>query len=388
MKVIVAHNRYRQGQPSGENVVVDAEIGQLRAAGVEVVPFLRSSDEIGAMSTVQKALLPAAPIYAGAAQRELRALLRMHRPDLLHLHNPYPLLSPWVIRTAHAAGVPVVHTVHNYRQVCASGVYYRDGHPCTDCLGRRVGVPAVVHACYRGSRAQSAVMATTLALHRPTWHAVDRHVALTDEIAAHLRGYGIAEERIVVKPNAVDDPWLGEPPPLGDGFIYIGRLVPEKGVPLLLEAWARHPVGALGMLRIVGDGPLRAIAEAAAAERADVLFLGSQPPSGVRAALRDSAVLVVPSLWRDVLPTVIIEALAGGRPVLGTDRGGIPYAIGPAGWSVPATADALAQALGAARAGAAGLSAAARARYVQQFHPDVVTGQLIATYAGVLASPV
>lgn len=385
MKVVVAHNRYRQGQPSGENIVVDAEIGQLRAAGVEVVPFLRSSDEIATMSTVQKALLPTAPIYAGAAQRELRELLRVHRPDVLHLHNPYPLLSPWVIRTAHSAGVPVVHTVHNYRQVCASGVYFRDGHPCTDCRGRLVGVPAVVHACYRGSRAQSAVMATALALHRPTWHTVDRYLALTDEIADHLRGYGIAADRIVVKPNAVDDPWSSEPPPLGDGFVAIGRLAPEKGLPLLLEAWSRHPVGTLGVLRIVGDGPLRAVAETAAAQRSDVVFLGAQPPSGVRAALRDSSVLVVPSLWRDVLPTVIIEGLAGGRPVLGTDRGGIPYAIGAAGWTVPATADALAAALAPARAGAAGLTAAARARYVEHFHPEVVTRQLIAAYAEVLA---
>jgi glycosyltransferase involved in cell wall biosynthesis len=384
MKVIVAHNRYRQGQPSGENVVVDAEIGQLRAAGVEVVPFLRSSDEIATMSTVQKARLAVAPIYARAAQRELRDLLRVHRPDVLHLHNPYPLLSPWVIRTAHTAGVPVVHTVHNFRQVCASGVYFRDGHPCTDCLGRRVGVPAVVHACYRGSRAQSAVMATALALHRPTWHAVDRYLALTDEIAAHLRGYGIAADHIVVKPNAVDDPWAGEPPALGDGFLYVGRLVPEKGLSLLLEAWSRHPVGELATLRIVGEGPLRAVAEAAAAQRPDVAFLGAQPPAGVRAAVRDSSVLVVPSLWRDVLPTVIIEALAGGRPVLGTDRGGIPYAIGTAGWVVPATADALAAALGPARTAAAGLHAVARARYAEHFHPSVVTRQLIATYAGVL----
>ncbi|MGE5830414.1 MAG: glycosyltransferase [Micromonosporaceae bacterium] len=387
MKVIVAHNRYRQGQPSGENIIVDAEINQLRAAGVEVVPLLRSSDEIATMSTVQKALLPVAPIYRGAAQRELRELLRVHRPDLLHLHNPYPLLSPWVIRTAHAARVPVVHTVHNYRQVCASGVYFRDGHPCTDCLGRRVGVPAVVHACYRGSRAQSAVMATTLALHRPTWHTVDRYLALTDEIAGHLREYGVAEERIVVKPNAIDDPWPGEPPPVGDGFLYLGRLVPEKGLPLLLEAWARHPVGSLGVLRIVGDGPLRTVAEAAARQRPDVRFLGRQPPDGVRAALRDSSVLVVPSLWRDVLPTVIIEALAAGRPVLGTDRGGIPYAIGAAGWTVPATVDALADALGPARAGAAGLAGAARARYTERFHPAVVTGQLIAVYRDVTGSP-
>ena len=103
MKVLVAHNRYSSAQPSGENTIVDLEIEQLRAAGVAVVAFLRSSDEISHLPLARRALLPVSPVYAGHAQRELRALLREHRPDVVHLHNPYPLLSPWVVRTAHAA---------------------------------------------------------------------------------------------------------------------------------------------------------------------------------------------------------------------------------------------------------------------------------------------
>ncbi len=162
MKIVVAHNRYSSAQPSGENIIVDAEIAQLRAAGVEVLPFLRSSDEIGELPASQKLLLPLGPIYAGRAQRELTALIRGHRPDVLHLHNPYPLISPWIVRTAHAHGLPVVQTVHNYRQVCVNGVYFRDGHICQDCKGRALPLPAVRHACYRGSTAQSLVMATAL----------------------------------------------------------------------------------------------------------------------------------------------------------------------------------------------------------------------------------
>src|SRR5262245_27064718 len=136
MKVVVAHNRYSSAQPSGENTVVDAEIAQLAAAGVEVVPFLRSSDEIGSLPTVQKALLTVWPVVSPRAVKDLTALIHAEKPDILHLHNPYPLLSPWVIRTAHAHGLPVVQTVHNYRQVCAPGLYFRDGHICYDCRGR------------------------------------------------------------------------------------------------------------------------------------------------------------------------------------------------------------------------------------------------------------
>lgn len=416
----MAHNRYREAQPSGENTIVDAEIGQLTAAGVEVLPFLRSSDEIPAMSRAAKALLPISPIWAPKAQHDLDRLLVEHRPDVLHLHNPYPLLSPWVVRTAHKRGVPVMQTVHNYRQVCSSGLYFRDGMICQDCRGRMLGVPAIVHRCYRNSRAQSALMATTLAVHRPTWRSVDRFIALTSAVADHLRDYGIPDERIVVKPNAVPDP--GIPAPLGDGFLYLARLTPEKGLDLLLEAWRRHPVGALGPLRIAGDGELRPHVEAAAAERADVRYLGQLDRAGVRAALAASAVVLATSTWHDVLPTVIIEALASGRPVLGTALGGIPYLVGAdtprepagtgpaevasapaagsdrpavpegiqagdAGWVVAPEPAALAAALPVALVGAPALAAAARARYERVFHPDVVTKRLIDIYADVAATP-
>jgi glycosyltransferase involved in cell wall biosynthesis len=391
MKVVIAHNRYSSAQPSGENVVVDAEISQLSAAGIEVVPFLRSSDEIEHMSPVGRAMLPVMPIWAPSVQRELRELLATVRPDVFHLHNPYPLLSPWVVRTAHDAGVPVVQTIHNYRHVCAAATFLRDGHVCHDCVGKRFPAPAVRYACYRRSRAQSAVMATTLAVHRGTWHSVDRFIALTEGIAGYLCDFGIAPDRITVKPNAVPDPGEPTPPVVGSGAVFVGRLGPEKGLDLLLTAWQRHPVGSLGTLRIVGDGPLRDVASAAAASRFDVEYIGGTDNAGAQAAMRSAALVIVPSTWEDVLPTVIIEALANGRPVLGTAVGGIPYLVGagtdaPAGWAVPPTVDALAAALPTALADAPVRSAAARARYLAAFSPPVVLETLIAVYHGVTST--
>ncbi|MEV0899607.1 glycosyltransferase family 4 protein [Actinoplanes sp. NPDC049802] len=383
MKVVVAHNRYREAIPSGENVIVDTEIGQLRAAGVEVVPFQRSSDSIDSLSAARKALLPISPVYGAEAQRDLAALLTAERPDALHLHNPYPLLSPWVIRTAHAHGVPVVQTVHNYRQVCSSGLYFRDGHNCRDCRGKLLGWPAVKNRCYRGSAAQSAIMATTLAVHRPTWRSVDRYIALTDKIAAHLADYGIPDDRIVIKPNGLPDP--GAPAPLGEGFLYGARLSPEKGLGLLLDAWRRHPDGSLGTLRIAGDGELRPLAEQADRERSDVTYLGPLDRAGMAAARQASAVVIAVPTWEDVLPTVILEAMSTGRAVLGTAVGGIPYMIGSgpeaAGWLADPDPVALAAALPLARAGAPAAAVAARARYQHHFHPDVLTPRLISIYA-------
>ncbi|WP_067509966.1 glycosyltransferase family 4 protein [Actinoplanes sp. TFC3] len=378
MKVVVAHNRYREAIPSGENVIVDTEIAQLTAAGVEVVPFQRASDSIGDLPLTEKALLPLSPIFGRAAQKDLADVLRRERPDVVHLHNPYPLLSPWVVRTAQAHGVPVVQTVHNYRQVCSSGLYFRDGHNCQDCRGKLLGWPAIQHKCYRGSAAQSALMATTLAVHRPTWKSVDRYIALTDRIAAHLGDYGIPGERIVIKPNGLPDP--GEPAPLGDGFLYAARLSPEKGLALLVDAWCRHPEFALGHLRIAGDGELRPLAEQLAAERADVTYLGIIDQAAMAVERRAASVVVAVPTWNDVLPTVILEAMAAGRPVLGTAVGGIPYLLGDVGWAVAPQAAALAEALPVARAEAARFAPLARQRYLSEFHPDVLTRRLIEIY--------
>jgi glycosyltransferase involved in cell wall biosynthesis len=131
---------------------------------------------------------------------------------------------------------------------------------------------------------------------------------------------------------------------------------------------------------VVGDGPLRALVEQTAAGRRDLVFTGPVDRAGVRAALRESAVIVVPSVWHDVLPTVVLEALASGRPVLGTDLGGIPSLVGPAGWIVPPSVDALAAALPRARREAAALARLARSRYESTYHPDVVLAQLLAVY--------
>ena len=387
MKVVVAHNRYVSSRPSGENAVVDSDIANLTAAGVEVVEFLRSSDDIASMPLAQRVTLPVSPLYAARAQRELAALLDRERPDVLHLHNPYPLLSPWVVRTAHAHGVPVVHTVHNYRQSCVNGLHFRDGAPCHDCVGRRLPTPAVRHGCYRGSRAQSTVMATALTMHRGTWRTVDRFLALTPAMAAYVRSLGIPDDRIVVRPNSVPDP--GPSTADGDGFLVVGRLSAEKGIALMLDAWSRHPEGSLGPLRIAGDGPLTDLVAARAATRSDIEYLGRLDAADVVRAMRRAAVVAVPSVWDEVCPMVALEAMANGRPVLGTRRGGLPWLIGAtdgladdAGWLVEPDVDALSAALPAARTGAAALSGSARRHYEHRFSPAVATATLISTYRG------
>ncbi|WP_037766949.1 glycosyltransferase, partial [Streptomyces sp. FXJ7.023] len=151
MHVLVVHNRYASAQPSGENKVVDQEVALLREAGHRVGVFERRSDEIGSRSLIGKAAIPLTVPWNPAVRTELAARLRAERPDVVHVHNVFPLLSPAVLAACADAGVPVVATLHNYTQVCPPGTLQRDGRPCTECVGA-APLPAVRHGCYRGSR--------------------------------------------------------------------------------------------------------------------------------------------------------------------------------------------------------------------------------------------
>ena len=144
MRVLIGHNLYRSAAPSGENAAVADEIELLRSAGVAVDALLPSSDDIPTLRPGDRLGVAIGPVANPRGLRDLTAAIRRFQPDVLHLHNVYPQLSPWAVRRAHALGVPVVQTVHNYRHSCVSGFRFRDGRPCDSCVGRLLPVPAVV----------------------------------------------------------------------------------------------------------------------------------------------------------------------------------------------------------------------------------------------------
>jgi glycosyltransferase involved in cell wall biosynthesis len=357
MRVLVAHNRYVSAVPSGENAVVDEEIAALRAAGVDVVTHLRSSDEITRMSPG----LAVRPLYSRADARAVAA--KLAGVDVLHLHNPYPLLSPWVVRVAKKAGVPVVQTVHNYRHGCVAGSHYRDHHVCEDCLPARTRWPGVAHACYRGSRAQSAVITAAELLHTGTWRSVDRYLALTPFAKGKLVEAGLPADRIVVRPNSTPDP--GEPAPPGEGLLFVGRLDEEKGARALYDAW-RPGIA----LTVIGSGRYE--------PPPGIRYLGPQPPDVVAGEMRRAAAIVVPSVVYEGFPRVVVEAFAHGRPVVATDVGPLPDLVTPErGWVTPVSL--LGETLAGVRPDAA-RGAAARAYYLAELTPELAMTRLLDVY--------
>jgi glycosyltransferase involved in cell wall biosynthesis len=386
MKVLVAHNRYRSDQPSGENTVVDAEIDVLRRAGLEVVAFLRSSDEIASMGALSRLDVAMGPVRSRSGVAEFRQLLEEHHPDVVHVHNVYPLLSPWIIREAKAHGVPVVMTIHNFRLDCVAGTYLRDGQICTDCAGHSVALPALRHGCYRGSRLQSVPMVMGRSIHRSTWMHVDRFLVFSPFHRAFMERLGVAQDRIVVRPTSTPDP--GDVAPLGTDIVFVGRLSEQKGIRVLLDAWRLSQASQSRRLHIVGDGELRPLVEKSARGDESIVVHGSLTSGDTAAVLRAGGPVVIPSLgFEGGLTLVFTEALSHGRPVIASDIGGLGSAVDDEiGWRVLAHEPAVLAATfdGLTHDDLVVRGAAARQRYVDTYSPAVTTPILLTTYQQLL----
>jgi glycosyltransferase involved in cell wall biosynthesis len=311
MRVGIFHNRYFER--GGEDVVADAEAALLAKAGHEVHRLTADNREALTRSPLAPVRTAFTAHWNPETPRQVDAFLDAHPVDVAHVHNFFPVLSPALHWSLARRGVPVVQTLHNYRLLCANGLFLRDGKPCEDCVTRGPW-NALRHGCYRGSRAQTAVWARATAHHRRrgTWEdAVSLFTTPSEFARGKLLRAGLDPERVVTKPNPVADP--GPPTPPGEGAVYVGRLSHEKGVDLLLEAW-RAQAGA--PLTIVGAGPEEARLRTLADGISGVRFLGAQDHGRALAAIAAAAFVVLPSRCYEVFPTAAVEAQACGRALV------------------------------------------------------------------------
>jgi glycosyltransferase involved in cell wall biosynthesis len=335
MRILQIHAPYRHG--GGEDSVVRDEASLLRAAGHEVAVHHVPNPRGNAKTLTALALAPWNP----AAASEVRRVVKRFRPDVAHIHNTWFRLSPSVPPAVHELGVPVVMTLHNYRLLCINGLLLRDGKVCEDCVGTHPW-RGVWHRCYRGSGPLSVLAASTIALSRTrhSWdHAIDRFIAPSAFTAAKIAAGGVATEKITVKPHGVEDPGKRlESASRSSTVLFVGRLSPEKGLPVLLDAWERVLPTSLQLV-VVGDGPQRELLQGR--HTAGVRFLGWREREEVRRLMLTARALVFPSIWYESFALTVVEALAAGLPVLAAGLGAageIVRTVGP-DWLVP-SADA------------------------------------------------
>lgn len=304
MRIALVHSFYVSSSPSGENDVVLAQADALRGAGHEVAVISRSSDDLG----------PGLAATAGVAVRVATgrgaspiAELAAFRPDVVHVHNLFP---NWGRSWVDEWDGPIVATLHNFRHSCAAGTFYRDGARCTSCLDHG-SVASALHRCYRGSLA--ATLPLTVATRggaraNALLRRADAVIALSDRSAALHEASGVDPAKLTVLPNFV----AGDAPRDAErsGWLYVGRLAPEKGVLELASAW---PDGA--SLTLLGAGPLEP--ELRAVTGPDVRLGGLVPPDQVQPAMARARGVVFPSRWAEgAVPVVYLQALAAGTPVI------------------------------------------------------------------------
>lgn len=392
MHVLVVHNRYASAQPSGENKVVDQEVALLREAGHRVEVFERRSDDIAAMSLLAKVAVPLRVPWNPAVRAELAARLRTERPDVVHVHNVFPLLSPAVLAACADAGVPAVATLHNYTQICPPGTLQRGGRPCTECVGS-TPLPAVRHGCYRGSRLATVPLAVGLSVNRRRWWSgVERFLCISAAQREVLVRAGMPAERLAVKHNFVPDPGAGRAG-AGEHVLYLGRLAEAKGVRLLMAAWDEiAAAGGVGVpLVVAGTGPLEREVTAWAAGRDDVRYVGLYDSAQCRRAIARSVAVVAPSTWLEAFGLVVVEAMAAGVPTVAAGHGAFVELVedGVAGLlHRPGESASLASRIRRITSDPdrnREMGQAARRRYEQDFSPAVGLKRLVEEYRTAIA---
>lgn len=374
MRVLMVHAAYQQR--GGEDSVVDTEVTLLRDHGHEVQLYLRHNDEAtsaGRISVASQAL------WSRRSEADVGRLVETFKPDVVHVHNTWPMVSPSVYWPAFKAGVPVVQTLHNFRLMCPQAMFLREGKICEDCLGT-LPWRGVLRGCYRKSRVQTALLASTVQLHRAVGsyeRAVTLFVALSAFSKSKFVQGGLDADRIVIKPNFVED--------TGDGMLdqrtgglFVGRLSDEKGISVLLDAlrMGQAPV------TVIGDGDWGQQTRQQLGDHA----LGFRPVAEILSRMKSAAYLVLPSLCGENFPRTIAEAYSCGLPVIASRLGamaelvddgktGLLFEVG----NVRDLADKLAWAEAHPQE-MLRMGRAARQRYLERYTPDRNHDELMAIY--------
>lgn len=313
MKILIVHNSYRLA--GGEDSVVASETELLRDHGHFVTYYCRNNEEVSRKNLA----VGLAALWSIKSYCEVKSALDESGAEIVHVHNTFPLISPSIFWAAQSRGIPVVQTLHNFRTMCIQAMLRRDGSVCEDCIGRSTW-RGVSHRCYRNSLPESAVAAASLEFNRliGSDSRVTLYIALNQFCRSLYTRGGIPEERIRVKPNFVAPPHETSFVKRSGG-LYVGRLSEEKGVSILARALVKSSVP----VNIVGDGPLKSEFTTISQAKME----GWLDAPGVSQCMRKASYLILPSVWYEAFPRVLVESFAHGLPIIASRIGALAELI-------------------------------------------------------------
>jgi glycosyltransferase involved in cell wall biosynthesis len=323
MRVLLIHNRYQQS--GGEDSVYQAESSLLKQYGHEVEHLQYENSLI--KNLWDKCISGIFTIYNPVSAHVLKAKILEFNPDVIHVHNFLPLISPSIFFLAQKLDIPIVLTLHNYRLICPSATLFFKGKIYEKSIHSKFPIDAIWKGVYRDSRIQTAIVVIMMAINNGlgTWKdKVSGYIALTRFAKEKFvnSSISISESKIFVKPNFVVDEGKGifirE-----NFFLFVGRLTPEKGIATLLDAANLYRF----KLVIIGDGPMKKVVEAAVKRNSAITYLGLQPRHAVVNYLKRCKALLFPSIWYEGFPVTIVEAFSAGTPVIASNLGSMKEII-------------------------------------------------------------
>lgn len=386
MKILLIHNRYQQ--PGGEDSVFQAENDLLSGYGHEIDQMVLDNSSI--KTVFDRCLSGLKTLYNPDSARLLKTKIQSFHPDVIHVHNFFPLVSASIFFMAKRLGIPVVVTLHNYRLICPSATLFYQGRIYEKSIHSIFPFDAILKGVYRNSKVQTAAVALMTAVHRllGTWkNKIDVYIVLTQFAKEKFEESTLAilVEKLVVKPNFVKDCGRGNTG-RDDFFLFVGRLTEEKGIRTLLKAAKLYKFN----LTIVGDGPLRNVVEDYASQCANICYPGFQDKSVVMNYMKKCKALIFPSIWYEGFPVTILEAFSAGTPVIASRLGSMKEIVSDRVNGLhfePGNANDLGSKIiemTTDKKLAGELSDQARQTYLNQYTPDRNYSQLMGIYRWVI----
>jgi glycosyltransferase involved in cell wall biosynthesis len=320
MKVLLVHNDY--GKYSGEEAVVDKMAVMLSGLGYDVAQ-LRMSTANARENISGKIRGFIYGLYCPSGIKAMRKAIDREHPDVINVHNLYPFISPAALRECKKVGIPVVMTIHNFRLMCPTGLFMRDGKPCELCLQKGNEWGCVRYNCEK-SMLKSIGYAARNAIARIKRHyidCVDIFACITDFQRQKLIEAGFPKEKLIVIPNSIDviqysDTQIG-------GYVgYCGRISYEKGGDIFVELARRNPqihfkiAGTIRDKSLIGEIPN------------NLEILGYVSGEALSNFYSGSRFIVMPSRCYEGFPMTILEAANYNKPVITPDHGGFTEIIG------------------------------------------------------------
>ncbi|MEK7597043.1 MAG: glycosyltransferase family 4 protein [Patescibacteria group bacterium] len=326
MKILLIHNygQYR----GGAETYFESLSKQLKAKGHRVITYAQDSRKIKTL--FDKITTAIGMFYSSKTKKELEELIEKEKPDVAQILNIYPLISATIYWVLKKHKIPIIQRIQDYRYFCPKATLFRNQKICELCLTKRFKYPSVIYGCYQSSRLSSLIFSLSFYFHQliGSYQFIDKYIFPTKFVRDfYIKNGKIKKEKTIIIPTFTD---INQSKSKGlislknkNNFLFFGRLSEEKGIIKLLQVFKKLPKI---RLTVIGDGPLKNEIQQYSRYK-NITIIGFQPRNIILEYIRQAKAVIIPSLWYDVMPNVLIESISQGTPVIVPKFGVFPELV-------------------------------------------------------------